>query len=412
MKRELFSLLALVICVIAVNAQEVQTDQNSFGFKFYGRIRADLFYNSRANNETVDGLFYMYPKDHQYDADGNDLNAEAQGNMYMLYTRLGVDIKGPNIGTAKTTAKIEADFRGSGTTYAVPRIRHAYVNLAWQHSQVLVGQTWHPLFGEVSPSMLNLSTGAPFQPFNRSPQIRYKYIHNKGLQLTAAAVWQQQYCSAGPEGKTYNYLKNGCIPELYAAIDYKGKGWQAGVGAEMLSLRPRKQATIDDRIYKINERVTSLSVEAHAKYSGTNWNVSAKTVLANNLTQCSMLGGFAVTSIDQQTGECDYTPFRHSMSWVNFTYGKKWQPGIFIGYLKNLGTSKPIVGQQYGVGLDVDQLLTTNIQLSYNLPHWKLGMEFTPSTAWYGKTDTADGRVVDTHSVTNYRILGVMMYTF
>ena len=50
-------------------------DKQDFGFKFYGQVRADLFYNSRSNSETVDGLFYMYPKDHSYDADGNDLNA-------------------------------------------------------------------------------------------------------------------------------------------------------------------------------------------------------------------------------------------------------------------------------------------------------------------------------------------------
>ena len=34
-----------------------------FKFKFYGQIRTDFYYNSRANEETVDGLFYMYPKD-------------------------------------------------------------------------------------------------------------------------------------------------------------------------------------------------------------------------------------------------------------------------------------------------------------------------------------------------------------
>ena len=64
--------------------------------------------------------------------------------------------------------------------------RQAYVNLDWGKSAVLVGQTWHPLFGDVSPQMLNLSTGAPFQPFNRSPQIRYRYTSGKGLQLTGA----------------------------------------------------------------------------------------------------------------------------------------------------------------------------------------------------------------------------------
>ena len=38
-----------------------------FKFKFYGQIRTDFYYNSRANEETVDGLFYMYPKDEVLD---------------------------------------------------------------------------------------------------------------------------------------------------------------------------------------------------------------------------------------------------------------------------------------------------------------------------------------------------------
>ena len=40
-----------------------------FDYKFYGQVRTDLFYNSRANEETVDGLFYMYPKNEVLDAD-------------------------------------------------------------------------------------------------------------------------------------------------------------------------------------------------------------------------------------------------------------------------------------------------------------------------------------------------------
>ncbi len=402
----------IAICMLLLSAAPTYAQQNDFSFKFYGRIRADLFYNSRANEETVDGLFYMYPKDHSYDADGKDLNATPQGYMYMLYTRLGVDIKGPQIGSASTSAKIELDFRGSGTTYAVPRIRHAYFALNWATSQLLIGQTWHPLFGEVSPSVLNLSTGAPFQPFNRSPLLRFRYFAGKDWELTAATIWQMQYNSAGPSGKSYTYLKNGNIPELFAGIDYVHGGLRAGLGGEFLSLKPRLQTTVDGNTYKVDERVNSFSAEAHIKYAAPMWTASAKTVFANNLTHLSMLGGYAVTDIDARTGECKYKPFRHSMTWLNFIYGRKWQPGVFLGYLKNLGTGKSIAGSTYGVGLDVDQVMASQWQLSYNLPSWKLGMEFSTSTAWYGSLDTANGKITDTHHVTNYRILAVAMYIF
>ena len=157
----------------------VMAQKEGFGYKFYGQVRTDLFYNSRSNSETVDGLFYMYPKDVAPDADGKDLNAKPDGNFYTLYTRLGVNVTGPTLGKAKTSAKVEVDFRGSGTTYSLFRIRHVYFNLDWGKSALLVGQTWHPLYGDVAPEILNLNMGAPYQPFSRAPQVRYRFTNKK-----------------------------------------------------------------------------------------------------------------------------------------------------------------------------------------------------------------------------------------
>ncbi|WP_459187897.1 hypothetical protein ACGE0T_17670 [Parabacteroides sp. APC149_11_2_Y6] len=406
--RRLTVLLCFFLCTLL---SAVYAQKKKFSYKFYGQVRGDLFYNSRSNAEIVDGLFHLYPKDIAPDADGKDLNARPDGSFYLLYSRLGLDVSGPNIGKAKSSAKIELDFRGSGSNFALFRIRHAYVNLDWGKSAVLIGQTWHPLFGDVYPQMLNLSTGAPFNLFNRSPMLRYRYT-NSGWQLTAAAIWQLQYLSAGPNGKSEEYIKNSCIPEFFVGADYKGNNWVAGAGMEVLSLKPRTQSTVGQSVYKVNERITSLSFEAHAKYTNNDWMVSAKTMLASNLTQGCMLGGYGVTAIDARTGEQEYTPFRHSTTWINVVYGKKWQPGLFVGYLKNLGTSKALAGSTYGVGLDVDQVFTTNVQLSYCLPHWKIGMEYSPSVAWYGDMNKGNGKIVNTHSVTNHRILGVVMYMF
>lgn len=402
----------LLFVLLGCGAIAMQAQKKNFSYKFYGQLRGDLFYNSRANAELVDGLFHMYPADKKPDADGNDLNASPNGSFYLLYSRLGLDVSGPMIGKARSSAKIEVDFRGSGSSYALFRIRHAYVNLDWGKSEVLVGQAWHPLFGDVFPQMLNLSTGAPFQFFNRSPQIRYRYNTGKGIQLTAAALWQLQYLSVGPKGKSEDYIKKSCIPEFYVSADYKSGHWIAGVGLEVLSLTPRTESTIDDKLYKVSERITTMSAEAHARYKNENWLVQAKTLFGSNLTQGCMLGGYAVSGVDTHNGKQEYTPFRQSTTWINVVYGKKWQPGLFLGYLKNLGTSDEIKGAAYGTGLDVDQVFAANLQFSYNLPNWKLGMEYSPSTAWYGDLRPEDGRIVNTHAVTNHRILGVLVYSF
>ena len=409
MKRYLL-LFAALCMVTAGHAQK-----KNFSYKFYGQVRGDLFYNSRANAEIVDGLFHLYPKDKNLDADGNDLNATANGSFYLLYSRLGVDVTGPNIGKAVTTAKLEADFRGSGSNWAVLRIRHAYINLDWGKSAVLVGITWHPLFGAVMPDVLNLSTGAPFQPFNRSPQIRYQYKANSRVQLTASVLWQLQYLSSGPKGMSEDYIKNSCIPEMFVGADFTpADGWLMGLGAHMISLKPRTSTEWKEQTFKVNERMTAFSYEAHLKYSGRNYTFAAKTLMASALDHTALLGGYGVSSVDSRTGEQGYTPFRHSTTWVNFAYGTKWRPGVFVGYTKNLGTGKSLVSADkvYGMGLDIDQLITVSLNVSYNLPHWKFGFEYCPATAYYGTTDLESGRIEQTHAITNHRILGLMMYYF
>ena len=386
----------------------------NFSYKFYGQIRTDLYYNSRANEETVDGLFYMYPKDKIYDPNGNDLNSTSNSSFYTLYTRLGLDVAGPKLGNAKTSAKVEVDFRGSGTSYSMIRIRHAYFNLDWGKSALMVGQYWHPLFGDVSPQILNLSVGAPFQPFSRAPQIRYRFTE-KNWMLTGALVWQSQYTSQGPEGKSQNYIKNSCVPEVYIGADYKNGGFMAGAGIELLSLKPRTQATgSDGKTYKVDERITTLSYEAHAKYTNKDWFIGAKTVLGSNLTQASGLGGFGVKSTDPKTGEQKYTPIRFSSSWLNVVYGQKWKPGIFLGYAKNLGAGSTLEDNKiYGTGNNLDQLVTAGAELTYNVAHWKFGVEYTLTSAWYGRDKfSPKGKATESHAVCNNRIVGVAMFMF
>ena len=407
--KKLFLLLSLSLIAFNSIAEEVES-KNGFKLKIYGQVRADLFYNTRANVESVDGLFYSYPMDIKLDAEGNDLNDQDNSNFYLLYSRLGLDVNGPKLGSAKTSAKIEFDFRGSGTTLSLIRLRHAYFNFNWGKSSVLAGQTWHPFFGEVSPQMLNLNTGAPFQPFSRAPQVRYRFNH-KGLQLTASAVWQSQFLSNGPEGKSNKYIKNSCVPEIHFGADYKTSNLIVGAGADMTSLVPRTQSTLNGKTYKVDERITSVSGEVHAKYTTPMWQFAAKSTLASNLTQTSMLGGYGVCDIDPITGQQSYTPTYNSSSWVNVVWGKKWKVGAFGGYMKNLGTTKE-VSSLIGTGVDVDQIVCGSAEVTYNLPHWRIGLEYNYTAAWYGDLNKANGKIVNTHSVDNHRIVASATFSF
>ena len=430
MKKITLSLMAALVAVSGMAQIKLGKDVS---LKIYGHVRTDIFYNSRANTESVDGLFYIFPKDEDFDANGNDINSSDNSNMYTVYSRMGFDFAGPMIGKAKTSAKIEFDFRGNGNdNLSALRLRHAYFNFDWGKNKLLVGQTSHPFFGEVSPQILNLNTGSPFQPFGRAPQIRYRY-NSGSLQLQAAAVWQSQFKSHGPkedngtgDGNARNQYphKNSNIPELALGLDYKANGWIIGAGIDMLSIVPRTIAIGGDGSkFNVDERVTTVSYEAHVKYQKDLWMIAAKSTLGSNFTHTSMLGGYAVKSKDNRTGEREYTPFRNSSNWINIVYGKKWKPGIFFGYIKNLGTVDDMeLGkdkQIYGTGTEIDQLLSGTFELTYNIPHWKIGVEYNYTSAWYGAKDEngkyiygKDGKVKDTHAVGNNRLVLSATYSF
>lgn len=280
MKR-FFLLITATFVFVSVSAQV-----KDFSYKFYGRVRTDVFYNSRHNVESVEGAFFMYPKDVQLDANGEDLNAVSNSGDFIFCTRLGLDITGPMLFNAKTTAKIETDFGGFSTSvlgnFTTLRIRHAYVNLDWGRSSLLVGQTWHPLFGEVLPSIVNLNTGCPFQPFSRSPQLQYNYKFSR-FNIKAAAVFQNQYRSSGPLGsKMLEYSRDAVLPEMFAGIDYRKEGFIVGVGADVLTLTPRTQSTKGELTYKVSERNVSASLLAFASYSSEWWKLNAKTIYGQN----------------------------------------------------------------------------------------------------------------------------------
>ncbi len=408
--RRFLTLLLMTSLVIPVVAQ-----QKNYEYNFYGFARGDFYYNDRANVAAVNELFYLYPLDVSLDALGEDLNATPSSSLYSFVTRLGVDIKGPKVASASASVKVEVDFGGYGNYNTLLRIRQAYLNLDWKSgNSLLVGQTWHPLFGSVIPSIANLSTGSPYQPFNRSPMLRYQYSGISGLKFTAAAVYQLQYTSSGENGSSNEYLVNGCTPEIYVGVDYTSNGLLIGAGADILTITPRTESTINGVSYKVDERMTAISAEAHLRYTKNKFSISAKSLYASALDHTLMFGGYAVTSVSEITGAQEYTPIHNSTSWINVSYGKVWKPYIFVGYIKNLGTTQAIDDSaiMYGRATNIDQMIGKYCGISYNQPHWSIALEYSKTTAWYGDVNLTSGRVENTHDVSNNRIVSVLTYLF
>ncbi len=419
MNRKLFAVSFCFLFALGLFAQE---DKNKFSTKFYGFVRGDYAYDTRQSVAPNEGLFFLYPKDKSLDANGEDLNAVANSGFYAFNSRAGLDVTG-SVWDATLLAKIEADFAGfsgANANSTVLRIRRAFMKMNWEKTSLLLGQEWHPMFLNVIPDVISLSAGAPFNVFNRSPQARLDYTINDFV-LTGAALYQLQYTSAGPEGKTNNYQRNANVPELYLGVGYKKNNFQAGAFVDYLTLKPRTQASVETDastlIYKMDEHLSSFSYGAYAGYTHQLLSVSAKTILGQNLSDMCMLGGYGITQRDPATGKQEYTNFKHSTSWLNVSYGKKYKGNFFAGYTKNLGTDKALLQNTavYGEGLNMNSLYRLVGTFSYNLSKFSLGLEYEMTSADYGDSGTFNwekGKYNSTHNVMNHRIVGVACYNF
>ncbi len=399
-----------------------QDKENKLKFNFYGFIRADYYYDTRQSVASNEGLLFLYPKDESLDYFEEDLNAVPNGSLYSFITRPGLEITGLNVFDADLKGVIEADFAGFSGSNTLLRIRLAYLKFNWEKSSLLVGQDWHPLFDPVRPQQLSISTGAPFQPFNRSPQLKFNYKVDK-VTFTGATVWQLQHNSTGPDGKSGVYLKNAIVPELAFMVDYKNQHVQFGAGIDYLTLKPRTQSTVMpegsqySQKVKVDEKIGSLSYLAYLKYTYGLFSASVKSGIMENPVHLNMLGGYGIKSSDAATGVQEYTPFRHSSTWLNFSYGKKYLGNLFLGYNKNLGSKDALLenSAMYGEGLTIQELYRACLSFSYNIPHFRLGMEYEYSLAKYGDTGTMsweDGLYDSTHGVTGHRLIATISYIF
>jgi len=400
---------ALILTILVGTSLIVTAQRPDVTMKFYGFVRNDFFYNSRANEEAIDGTLHLIPRPVIKNNSGIDINEFPQAEMISVNTRIGIDFTGGSILGAKSSAKIEFDFAGAGTTFFLGQIRHAFIQLNWEKTGLLVGQTWHPLFGSVVPTGVSFNSGAPFQPFNRSPQIRATHQIFKNFTLMGVASYQMQHNSHGPVGFTSAYMKNALQPNVYAGAEFKNQNLLTGAGIDYKKIKPDAQY------------ISSLAAVAYARFVKPGLQIKTKSVIGQNLSDHFMMGGYG-KMFDSNTGGHNYTNLANWSSYLNVVYGKKWQAGFFAGYLQNLGSGMalhPTNGKYtvYGRGFysDSQQIINNMYRIApmviYNLPNFNIGVEYNYSSAAYG-TIASDGIGINPYRIGNHRIVVAVNYLF
>lgn len=427
MKKLLLS-SALLLCCTTGFAQDKAVKADIYGF-----VRNYFTYDSRSCVQSNEGLFNMLPNDHKYGADGEDLNAIPSVRFLSITTRFGVNVSGPEIWGAKSSAKFESDFCGASSSSAFNlRIRQAYAKLAWEKHDLLVGQAWHPISGDLMPEVFSLATGAPFNPFNRSPQVRYNYTPVKGLTLTAAALYQFQYGSVGLDGKTSNvYSRNAMVPELFVGMTGKGKYLSGGFGVNASTIAPRVTAETTEGTIRVHESLTSYSAIVFGSLKVDDLSIRAKAMYGQNTSHMQQPTGFGIVG-HRNNGYApngylaanvvnEYDPMQLGSAWLTMMYGKKVRYGFFAGWMKNFGTadmeyiSTPVVRNNTGM----DQAYRFSPIVTYKVQNMTLGLEYEHTATAYGEYKQSagvgrvtDGTIINTHWVANNRVCFMLKYDF
>jgi hypothetical protein len=407
----------LALCIGYANAQTTEKPilklTENMQLQIGGFVRVEGYWDSRRNLDAVDGLVLFYPLDKKNDANGVDLNDQSMANVSAVASRLWTRFYGPDVLGAKSSAHIEFDFTGNqGATLGL-RFRQGWVKLDWGQHELLMGRTWHPLFSTaVMPSVMGLNTGLPFSPFNRSDQVKYTFKLN-GLSLSAVAAYQGEYVSFGPEGKSNLYQHRAVTPDLSAVIQYQTGGFTIGAVGNVKTLQPRDTVIKSGKVYQSTEKLTTYSTMFYTQYKTGLLTLKANAMLGQNNYESLMAGGYAVKTKDATTGIETYTPTNHFTTWGNIVYGDKHEFGLFVGYLKNLGTSDNVGGKFYGRGGDIASAYRIAPHYTFTSGRFQFSPEVEYNVFEYGTPDAADKyKVKDTHTISATRILLTVMYNF
>ncbi len=122
---------------------------SSLDVQFYGYVKADAAWDS---SRVTTGNYILFVNE-----DGED---DDEFNLTARQTRLGLRIKGPDMGDIRTSGLVECDFYGAGgeENKNIFRMRHAYLRLLWpEHDfSILAGQAWD-VIAPLYPDTLNFT---------------------------------------------------------------------------------------------------------------------------------------------------------------------------------------------------------------------------------------------------------------
>lgn len=383
----------LIILMTLPHSVFSQSETTDFGIKWSGFIKTDFMYDTRQTVNAREGHFNILPAAENLDANGDDLNAQANFNILSIQSRLKGSISGPDFFGMKTSGAIEADFFGNGGDENGFRLRHAFVKISNDKFEILTGQYWHPMFvTAVFPGTYSFNTGVPFQPFSRNPQLRFS---TKGaVKVIAVLFTERDFKTSGAS------VSQSGMPQAHAQIQMgSSDNILGGLGVNYKTAKPALGS----------EDITSTSFIGYAKAKLGDITLKAEGIYGQNMSDLLMISGFG------ENADGDFINNNTLSVWteVSGSLTESMEFGFFGGYSENSGFGEAINFVGGFRGDQVANLYRVSPRVGWNSGKMKIGIEGEYTVAQYAGIDVnGDMDFTGVDPVSNFRLLFTAIYKF
>ncbi len=408
MKRTTWLLIFMFMLPYFMVAQE---ETEKLKVDFSGYVGYSFFFDTYESVTSRDGLIYFYPLAEDLDANGDDINKNFQAQMLSVESRARLTVSGLSAFGAKSKAVIEGDYLGTDLDYTrLFRLRHAFVQLDWSKSELLIGQTWHPTFVTACfPGVFSFGSGIPFNPLNRAPQIRYTFKPTSNFDFMGALLMHGDFKSKGPG----DALQNSGLPDMQFQFRFHNDLVYTGFTAGYKILQPRTET---DNNLKTNEKIGSYNLQAFAKFTTNPVIVKVQGVYGENLSHLVMIGGYGANLEDVALGEDDYSyvNLKTLAIWSEvMTNFEKLNGAVFFGYTQNMGATTDYVSLNYTRGENIHSITRISPRIQYTSGKLTFILEHMMTSAVYGETfDTKQKADTKADPTINHRIQLGAKYAF
>jgi len=397
---------------------------DKFDIVFSGNVAFEGFYDSRQLDDYVHGEIATFPLPVVFDKRCLDIHDKDSQNFLGVRAFGRADITGPKVWNANTSVVLRADFVGldNGTVRAFKLLR-GFLTLDWKKTSLRMGHSVHPMcLREAQPGMLSYGEGVLFNPFLYSSQIKVR--HRAGDFEVVGAISKNLFSESS---------RWAVMPDLFLQMNVHVKGHIVGAGMYYHSEVPRLKT--DKGFKTTNEQVSSIYPFIFGTFKSKHFECKLRCIYSENAYNYNILGAYGVRCRDPYTDERIYVNIRTLSLWTDLMYrGKKVEPGIFIGFSKNLGASEPIIKSYINEhGCEISLLnvkgALTNVKYMFTCCprfRWRFGcftvgveLEHTRSSfarrydeeGWQNDFDDF-GSVICSKTVSNTRLLCATSYAF